>query len=55
MSERHRHRYEVNPDFVDEISKFGCFAGFHKSSKGDVTEIVEWPSEYGFGVATGTY
>lgn len=52
-SERHRHRYEVNPDFVDEIKKFGLvFAGFHKSARGDVTEIVEWPSEYGFGIAT---
>jgi len=48
--ERHRHRYEVNPEFVDKLEKSGLIiSGVHP--KNNVVEIVEWPGEQ-FGVAT---
>lgn len=51
ISERHRHRYEVNPDFVQELEKGGLIiSGTHPGS--GVVEICEWPEKYGFGVAT---
>ena len=40
VNERHRHRYEVNPDYVDQLSK----AGLHfvaKDEKGERMEIFE--------------
>lgn len=47
--ERHRHRYEVNPDFVQKLKESGLvFSGVHP--KHDIVEISEWPD--GFGVAT---
>lgn len=47
--ERHRHRYEANPDFVDELEKSGLvISGVHP--KHNIVEISEWPD--GFGVAT---
>ncbi|KAJ4212094.1 CTP synthase ura7 [Fusarium solani] len=40
MSERHRHRYEVNPDYIDELEKAGlCFIG--KDETGKRMEVVE--------------
>ncbi|RSM10975.1 CTP synthase [Fusarium oligoseptatum] len=40
MSERHRHRYEVNPDYIDELEKAGlCFTG--KDETGKRMEAVE--------------
>ncbi len=52
-SERHRHRYEVNPDFVKQIESEGLvFSGYHNSPKGEVVEIVEWPASVGFGIGT---
>jgi len=51
ISERHRHRYEVNPDFVAEFEKAGLIiSGTHPGS--GVVEICEWPEKFGFGVAT---
>ncbi len=51
--ERHRHRYEVNPEFMDQLSKSGLtFSGVYPSKHGDIVEIAEWPANFGFGVAT---
>lgn len=48
ISERHRHRYEVNPKYVERISKAGLvFSG--KSPNGILMEIAELPkSEHPF-------
>lgn len=38
--ERHRHRYEVNPDYIDRLSEAGMnFVG--KDDKGERMEVVE--------------
>ncbi len=40
VEERHRHRYEVNPDFVEELEKAGLnFIG--KDETGQRMEIIE--------------
>ena len=40
VNERHRHRYEVNPDYIEQLSKAGLpFVG--KDDKGERMEIVE--------------
>ena len=40
ISERHRHRYEVNPAYVDKLSSHGlCFIG--KDDSGERMEILE--------------
>ncbi|KAI8957061.1 CTP synthase [Daldinia sp. FL1419] len=40
MEERHRHRYEVNPDYIDELEKAGLnFVG--KDESGKRMEVVE--------------
>ena len=40
IAERHRHRYEVNPDFVAQLDKAGLsFVG--KDTKGERMEIIE--------------
>ena len=45
ISERHRHRYEVNPDFIDRIVKGGgVFSGC--SMDGRRMEIFELPGKY---------
>ena len=42
INERHRHRYEVNPMYIDEIQKAGLlFSG--KSPNGKLMEIAELP------------
>ena len=44
VSERHRHRYEVNNKFRDQISAAGLnFSGFYKEL--DLVEFVELPKE----------
>ena len=44
ISERHRHRYEVNNKFRDQISAAGLiFSGFYKEL--DLVEFVELPKE----------
>lgn len=48
ISERHRHRYEVNPDYVEQLESAGLVvSGTHDSG---VVELVEWKDS--FGVAT---
>ncbi|HDD35992.1 MAG: CTP synthase (glutamine hydrolyzing) [Archaeoglobaceae archaeon] len=40
--ERHRHRYEVNPEYIEEITKHGLvFSGY--SDNGRRMEIIEYP------------
>lgn len=50
--ERHRHRYEVNPSFIDELEKAGLvFSG--RSPDGKLMEIAELPkSEHPFFLGT---
>ncbi|MEW6749142.1 MAG: glutamine hydrolyzing CTP synthase [Candidatus Micrarchaeota archaeon] len=49
VSERHRHRYEVNPGYVERLEEKGLVvSGVHP--KHNVVEIVEWKDS--FGVAT---
>jgi CTP synthase len=49
ISERHRHRYEVNPVYVQELQDKGLIiSGTHPKS--GIVEIVEWKES--FGVAT---
>jgi len=44
ISERHRHRYEVNPEYVEKLSEGGLvFSG--KSPDGKLMEIVELPKD----------
>lgn len=52
ISERHRHRYEVNPEYVKQIKEAGLvFSG--KSPDGRLMEIAELPfSEHPFFLAT---
>ena len=48
ISERHRHRWEVNPEYIDRLEKAGLvFSG--KSPEGKLMEIAELPkSEHPF-------
>ena len=44
ISERHRHRYEVNPVFIDRLEKKGLiFSGFSPDRR--LMEIMELPKE----------
>ena len=46
ISERHRHRYEVNPNFVKTLEDSGLvIAGIYP--KNDIVEIVEWKDSFG--------
>ena len=39
--ERHRHRYEVNPKFIETLEKAGfVFSGFHERTDG--TKLMEF-------------
>lgn len=50
--ERHRHRYEVNPDFVESLEKAGLVISA-TSPDGKLVEIVELPQKkHPFFVAT---
>ncbi len=50
-SERHRHRYEVNPEYVLKLEECGLvISGIHP--KNSIVEISEWPDKFGFGIAT---
>ncbi len=51
--ERHRHRYEVNPRFIDIIQKKGLlFSGYHvRNDKAKLMEFIELP-KHKFFVAT---
>ncbi len=52
VEERHRHRYEVNSDYVEQLEKAGLvFSG--KSPSGNLMEIMELPKkEHPFYLAT---
>lgn len=52
VSERHRHRYEVNPNYIERLEKGGLvFSGFSPDRK--LMEIVELPqSQHPFFVGT---
>ena len=52
ISERHRHRYEVNPEYIQELEKGGLiFSG--KSPNGRLMEIAELPrKQHPFFVGT---
>ncbi|MEJ2588161.1 MAG: CTP synthetase, partial [Deltaproteobacteria bacterium] len=42
VSERHRHRYEVNPEYHEALREKGlCFSG--KSPDGKLVEFIELP------------
>jgi len=45
--ERHRHRYEVNPEFVDQLEKKGLvFSGYHLREDGTkLMEYIELPGK----------
>jgi CTP synthase len=45
ISERHRHRYEVNPDFIEQIEKAGLrFTGSSKDGiRMEVAELEKHP------------
>jgi len=51
--ERHRHRYEVNPKFIDAIKQNGLhFSGYHKrNDKTQLMEFIELP-KHKFFIAT---
>jgi len=51
--ERHRHRYEINPKFVDDIAQKGLvFSGYyHRPDGKDLMEFIELP-EHKFFIAT---
>lgn len=48
ISERHRHRYEVNNDYVERLEKSGLVV-CGKSPDGNIVEMVEWPHSFGIG------
>ncbi len=47
--ERHRHRYEVNPDYVRKLEENGLVVSA-TNKKGDIVEMVEYKTS--FGIAT---
>jgi CTP synthase len=51
--ERHRHRYEVNPEYIKDFEEAGVvFSGFHKPQGGQpLMEFMELPN-HPFFVAT---
>ncbi len=49
VAERHRHRYEVNPDFVKDLERGGLVIAA-TSTKGEVVEGVEWRESFGIGL-----
>ncbi len=53
VSERHRHRYEVNPQYVDQLQKAGfIFSGYYEREDGSLLmEFAELP-QHPFFIAT---
>ena len=53
--ERHRHRFEVNPKFVDKIEKEGLvFSGYHiRKDKQKLMEFIELPKHKYFTATQG--
>ncbi len=54
--ERHRHRYEVNPEYAGKLEENGLvFSGFHRSLNGEILmEYIELPG-HPFFVATQSH
>ncbi len=48
ISERHRHRYEVNNDFIGKLEESGLVVS-GKSPDGNIVELIEWPDGWGVG------
>ncbi len=48
VRERHRHRYEVNPAFVDDLERAGLVIAARSPRKG-IVEAVEWKDSFGIG------
>jgi CTP synthase len=48
ISERHRHRYEVNNEFVQTLIKSGLIIS-GTTPDGKIAEIIEWPDGFGIG------
>jgi len=48
ISERHRHRYEVNNDFREPLTKGGLVVS-GTSPDGNIVEVIEWPDGFGIG------
>ncbi len=47
VSERHRHRWEVNPDYKEKLEECGLvISGTHPKG---IAEIVEWKESFGVG------
>ena len=46
--ERHRHRYEVNNDFVQKLTDSGLVIS-GTSPDGNIVEVIEWPDGFGIG------
>lgn len=51
ISERHRHRYEVNNEYREILTKNGLVIS-GTTPDNSLVEIVEWGKEYGFGIGT---
>lgn len=48
VSERHRHRWEVNPEYKKKLEECGLvISGVHP--KNDIVEMVEWKESFGIG------
>jgi CTP synthase len=62
IEERHRHRYEVNNDYLETLEKSGLvIAGISRRAiaqerdsisgkSGHIVEMVEWREPHGFGI-----
>lgn len=48
ISERHRHRYEVNPDYVAKLEEGGLVVS-GVSPKNNIVEMCEWKDGFGIG------
>ena len=48
ISERHRHRYEVNPDYVPKLESGGLVVS-GVSPKNKIVEVCEWKEGFGIG------
>lgn len=48
IHERHRHRYEVNPKFVEQLEQGGLVISGRSPKKG-IVEMAEWKEGFGIG------
>lgn len=48
IHERHRHRYEVNPAFVEQLEQSGLVISGRSPKKG-IVEMAEWKEGFGIG------